>query len=194
MRVMFDLDGVLRNYDLAWRMKFADHFKTTIPLPSGHWSHMRDMLETQGVPKSHADDFYFNQHGYDITSQAEPFDGACEAVMGLQMMGHEIIIATDQPTLETRLGTLKWLYKYVIVPDELIFTKNKTDAIADWYIEDKQETLEKLIEYRDRSYDFEIVGIRRPWNNLDVLDGIHIVDTVSDYVKLIALDERQWIR
>lgn len=188
MRIMFDLDGVLRNFDGSWRRKFAEYFNVSMPPPSPYWTYMMDMLESKGVPRDDTFDFYFKEHGYDITSKAEPFDDAYGSVAMLQFLGHHIIIATDQPTIQTRLGTLQWLHDQAIIPDELVFTKDKTLIHANWYIDDKQENLIHLNGLRLAVPGVKVVGINRPYNDLDNLQGIRQVETASDYVELI----RRW--
>jgi hypothetical protein len=180
---MFDLDGVLRNFELSWRIKFAEVFKTPIPLPSPYWHYMYDMVKSQGVDDPF--EFYFMQHGEDIMADAEPYECAYDVISELQFLDHDIIIATDQPTRETRLGTLKWLNKHAIVPDELIFTSNKNHIDADWYIEDKQENLLNLMGLQLTLPWIYVVGIRRAWNSLDDIEGIIAIDNIQEYVELI---------
>jgi len=146
---------------------------------------MIDMLDAQNVPFASAFDFYFMQHGHDITANAEVFPGAHAAIRDLQFLGHHVIIATDQPTVETRLGTLKWLYDHAITPDELLFTSDKTDVDADWYIDDRQEHLLALVNSPSLPWYVNIVGIDRPWNKLEEIEGILAVNDVTEYVELI---------
>lgn len=180
-RVMFDLDGVLRNWNGSWRRVFKTkhgYYPKVEPVWDGPWM----ALEKAGYkdPKK----LLFEDWAYEITAGAAPYSQAKLVIYTLKEMKHSIIIITDQFSDAAKIGTLTWLANYRIIPDELYFTREKHTVKADYYIDDNDENLLKLVTYRPSS---TVVRILRPWNEQTDYQGTSIltIKKLTQYVELI---------
>lgn len=180
-RVMFDIDGVLRDWSGSWSRIFEQKYGYS-PKIRLMWEGPFLALEEAGCvdPKK----LLFVEWGWDITANAEPYPGAKQAIKAIRDAGHTIILATDQPTKETKSGTLAWLSKHMIIPDELVFTANKYEVDAEFYIDDNDRNIFKLALHRP---DSNIVRILRPWNEKYTYKGLPIwtIKKLSQYVELV---------
>lgn len=180
-RVCIDIDGVLRDWMNSWLRIFEQKhgYRPDIkPVWEGPWL----ALEEAGYedPKK----LLFVEWGWDVTANAEPYPQAKQTIRAMKNKGHTIIIATDQPTDETKAGTLAWLSKHFILPDELVFTSRKYEVEADFYIDDNDRNIFKLALHRPDSH---IVRILRPWNKKFNYSGLPIltIKKLMEYVELV---------
>ena len=180
-RVMFDIDGVLRNWGDSWRRIFEQKHGYR-PKVTSAWE--GPFLALEEVGYLNPEGILFTQWGWDITANAEPYPQAKQAIKAIRDAGHTIIIATDQPTDETKSGTLAWLAKHMIIPDELVFTDKKYEVDAEFYIDDNDRNIFKLALHRP---DSNIVRILRPWNEKFTYEGLPIwtIKKLSQYVELV---------
>ncbi len=181
MRVMFDLDGVLRNWEKAFRIKWWSEFGY-MPEPFTHWDHIYDLAANEGFTKSEAKYLIFDAWGNHLMSTAELYPNALRVFRLVRRFSVNTIIVTDAPTDNTKLGTLEWISKHGLLPDGIYFTKRKVSVLADFYVEDNQDTLESLA----KAWPFStIVGIRRAWNDVDNIENVIPVDSIDDYYDII---------
>lgn len=182
-RVMFDLDGVLRDWTgrwtYLWEKAYGEH-----PGETTFWGFLYVVGKSQGLDEAAMHKLLFEDWGWDITANAKPFLAAHSVVVQLQEAGHRVVIVTDQPTSQTRSGTLAWLSKHYILPDELHFTNGKHRVVADYYIEDYDHNLFMLALSRPKS---TVVRMLQPWNARHDYSqfGIKTVKNLQEYAKLI---------
>ena len=185
-RVMFDIDGVLRDFATGWRKKWEYRFGY-YPVPSVSWTYLEEVGAEVGMSKGQTRNLIFVEWGYEIMSTSPAHHGAWRTVNELKKRGHHIVFATANTTRETLRGTLVWIADMGLLPNEVMFTKNKWEARADYYLEDRHTTLVTLSE---RLPDKVIVGIKRPWNSIYDIPNIEKITTVEQYVVIIDYYEQ----
>lgn len=180
-RVMFDVDGVLRDFDTTWRALWWETFGV-LPRSSTHWEYMFDCGKEQGLTKEETYDLVFHRWGARIMTTASPYCGSLEWFSKIQKQGHTIIIATHQPTKPMKSATMHWLTFNGIIPDEIYFVEDKYEVEADFYIDDRPRTLKWLPWYHPKAV---VVGMDRPWNNVYEMENIYPVNSVREYWEII---------
>jgi len=180
-RVMFDIDGVLRDWAGSW-LRIFEQKHGYRPEVRSIWE--GPFLALEEVGYLNPEGILFTQWGWDITANAEPYPQAKQSIKAIRDAGHTIIIVTDQPTDETKSGTLAWLSKHMILPDELVFTNKKYEVDAEFYIDDNDRNIFKLALHKP---DSNIVRILRPWNEKYAYEGLPIwtIKKLSQYVELV---------
>ena len=178
---MFDVDGVLRDWTSSW-LRIFEQKHGYRPDVKPVWEGPLLALEEAGY--LNPEHLLFTQWGWDVTANAEPYPQAKQTVRAIKDEGHTVVVVTDQPTDETKAGTLAWLSKHFILPDELVFTNKKYEVDADFYIDDNDRNIFKLALHRP---DSSIVRILRPWNEKFHYDGLPIqtVKKLSQYAELV---------
>lgn len=186
VRVMFDIDGVLRDFATGWRRKWEHRFGY-YPEMSTDWEFLEHEGIRVGMSSGRTRNLIFVEWGYEIMSTSPAHYGAWRTVDALKRRGHHIIFATANTTRETLRGTLVWIADMGLLPNEIMFTKNKWEAKADYYLEDRHTT---LVTLADRLPDKVIVGIKRPWNSIYDIPDIEKITNVEQYVGIIDYHER----
>lgn len=182
-KVMFDIDGVLRNFSHGWRYKWLKEFGKMPPRPS-YWSFLEDWGEVNGFTVEETRKLLFVTWGREIMRTSPIIHGAKETLDKINKMCYTII-ATHQSTNETKLGTLEWIAKHDIVVDEIVFCEDKSTVVADFYIDDRQETLQRLVDLRISPYDYYVVGMKQKWNNPSEIDGVITISDIREYEEIV---------
>lgn len=79
--------------------------------------------------------FFFFDHAKEVFMDAVPLSGAIEAFKEIKK-DWNIVIITNQFSTQNKTHALEWLEKYNLVPDGVMFTKNKNLANIDMLIDD----------------------------------------------------------
>lgn len=159
--VMFDLDGVIRDFQTSWMGAWTCYFGDPPHFDPWAWDQIDQAALAIGWTKEAARDLLFRTKGYEIMSGALSYPGSVRAVQLARANGWRVIIATHQMTPETRAGTRAWLKAYQLPYDLLVFTENKAAIMADVYFEDKPEN---LVTIRGTHWDATVFQVERPWN------------------------------
>lgn len=178
MRVGFDMDGVIYDFRRA-QSEFEtargnDHCALENALD--HWDYFEGWGWTvdqwlhayaEGVDAGH------------ILRKGEPLPGATEAFRTLNAAGHTIHIVTDRAVGDDpQTATREWLEEYGFAYDSLTFSRDKTVADVDVFIEDRLQNADALNAAGTLCY-----LINRPWNAAD--DDRPRVDTLHEFVEAV---------
>jgi len=177
MRIMLDLDGVLRDLVGNWRRMWTAKFGEPQCDPSS-WRQFAQAGAAVGMDEEETYRLLFDEWGYELTSSALPYPGAVGCVRNLRKAGHWVVIGTDQRTENMRFGTVSWLAFFRVPFDELVFTSDKATIEADVYVEDRPET---LLALKRQMPGRLVVRMRRPWNQCLAGDGrIPAIDRLEE--------------
>lgn len=80
-------------------------------------------------------EFFFHNHAKEVFMDAVPLSGAIEAFNEIKK-DWNIVVITNQFTIQNKTYALEWLNKYDLVPDGVMFTSNKNLADIDLLIDD----------------------------------------------------------
>jgi hypothetical protein len=107
--------------------------------------------------------------------------GYKEGIDALAEAGHTIIIHTDRPFGSTpevsEKITVEWLSRHEIYYDELWFGPNKWESECDFFIDDKLENYDSLVDKGIKAY-----LLNRPWNEVPGGDARNRVNNMWEYV------------
>ena len=182
-KVMFDIDGVLRDFSTGWRDMVAEVYGKRPP-PSASWDFLEEYGKRElGMTPAQFRHWLFAKNGYNVMRNSPAYPGAVDAWNKIRAAGHYIIVITHQDTLQTMDGTFRWLSDRHMIPDMLKFSNVKW-CDADFYIEDKHSELEKLADLVN-CWSTTVVGVRRIWNDPDGIEGVRAVDSVAEYPAII---------
>lgn len=186
MRVGWDVDGVGFNFgDSVYRALCAEglgHLWKSGPNPDPYWDFFRDW----GWDINQFIELCNRGADAGIIFSGPVREGYAEGIEAVASMGHEIIIATDRsfgthPGVSEQL-TVEWLEQHGIEYDELIFTRDKTDANCDFFIDDKLENYDALIKAGTKAY-----LLNRKWNYVPGGDGRLRINTIDEFVDAVAV-------
>jgi FMN phosphatase YigB (HAD superfamily) len=175
VRVGFDLDGVV--YDFRGAQSTFEvargNSHCSLDLAADHWDYFEGwgwdvdqwlVAYAEGVDAGH------------ILRVGEPLPGAVEAFRDLRAAGHSIHIVTDRSIgVDPEGATRAWLAEHGLVYDSLTFSRDKTVAAVDVFIEDRLENADAL-----NAAGIPCYLINRPWNYHE--DDRLRVDTLTEYV------------
>ena len=145
MRIKIDIDNVIRDmsgqmiviYNSVYKRKLKKEFTK---------DDLKDYSVDISFPlcENKARKFFFETNAWAVYMGAKPMKNATNGLKKLKEMGHEIILVSYQPTKESKEYTLKWLQKWGIPYDAIVFTNNKDKTIvqADYIIDDNPEFLD----------------------------------------------------
>lgn len=190
LTIGLDVDGVLRNLFRPLIDLYNREYNDTVDYDSiDYWS-----FETWS-PKLYRErgeegcfDFFFKEHSSEMFFDAPIMDNTIpDAVRRLRKYG-KVYIMTFQKYPQNKIDTIKWLEKYGIEYDGMLFSDTKTEIRTDIMIDDR-------IGYINNNRP-EISGIliRTPFNqndeemvkwgiNVDVYDSINeFVDNIEKYI------------
>jgi len=110
--------------------------------------------------------------------------GWVEGMDRLAEAGHYIVIITDRPFGSTpsvsEKITVEWLDEHKVYYDELIFSADKACRWTDFYIDDKIENYDALIDAGTKAF-----LLNRPWNVVDGGDARNRIDSMEEYVEAV---------
>lgn len=179
MRIGFDLDNC--GYPLAVECQeyFSRRLGTQLPLETHwdshtlHWGLSKEtyqQLLNEGVEDG------------ELFANADPIPGFQEATWAISEMGHEVVIATARGwRVEHNTGrrvTREWLQRNRVLYDDLKFVRDKRDAGADIFIDDKPTTVPLLI-----LAGVDAVYYDRPWNQGFPYPRVHSWEEFVKYVE-----------
>lgn len=191
MRVGWDLDGVLFNFGDSVQRYLEHtgqgHLWKSGPNPTPYWDFYKDWGWTG------ADFVKFCNDGADaeFIFCGPAREGAVEAMAFSRRMGHTNVIITDRQFGTTpessHRNTRNWLEEHGFPYDELYFSADKTVAPTDLFIEDKLENYDAL-----DAAGVEVYLINRAWNQIEDDTSRRRIDTLEQYVQVIAARTLQY--
>ena len=153
MRFVIDLDGVVFDFDRGWIERYNREFGTDIGINQDQRYNELHLLVGLAAPIDFWDWFRYTTGFLDLPL----YDGAEEALERQGKLGH-VTLATSRPKW-ARMQTNRAVRG--LHHDDLAFIAQKEMLLADVYVDDNPEQLEKLYRMRSRA---EVWRIRRPWN------------------------------
>jgi len=188
MRVGFDSDGVLDNFGEGVRQTLEavgkGHVWKSGPTEKPFWNFYEDWGWTFAEFKELVD------FGVDrgIIFSGHWREHAIDAVRKVAELGHEIIIITDRSwgsdPRHSQQNTVEAFTRAGIEYDELWFSRDKTVAPVDTFVEDKLENYDALVDNGVKTF-----LINRPWNQVrDARNRINCVCEYADAIERITLD------
>lgn len=175
MRVGFDLDGVIYDFRKAQSEYEVARGNAgcTLERACDHWNYFEGWgwsvdqwlaAYAEGVDAGH------------ILWTGAPLPGARGAFWALRDAGHTIHIVTDRSVGANPQGaTRAWLARHGFEYDSLTFSRDKTVARVDVFIEDRLENADAL-----NAAGIPCYLINRPWNRRQ--DDRLRVDTLAEFV------------
>lgn len=171
MRIKIDIDNVIRDMSGQMVLVYNSVYKNKLKRRFTK-SDIKDYDVNISFPlcENKARKFFFDTNAYAVYMSAKPMKDATNGLMKLREMGHEIILVSYQPTKESKDYTLKWLQKWNIPYDALVFTnkEDKTIVNADYIIDDNPKFLDMdqakkvcidWVYNRGKSYDYRVKSI-----------------------------------
>lgn len=137
----------------------------------------------------------FVQECNDAADAGILFDGPLrpgykDGIQKIADMGHTIVIHTDRPFGSTpevsEKITVEWLERNGVYYDELWFGPNKNESGCDFFIEDKLENYDSLVEHGTNAF-----LLNRPWNEVPGGDARNRIDSYDEYVEAISVFTEQ---
>lgn len=156
------------------------HLWKSGPNPKPYWDFFRDWGWTgkQFVEECNR----AADHGFLFNGPIR--DGYYEAIERVASMGHQIVIHTDRPFGSTpevsEAITVEWFERHGIEYDELWFGADKTSSKCDFFIDDKLENYDALVEAGINAF-----LLNRPWNEVEGGDARNRVNSISEYADAI---------
>jgi hypothetical protein len=184
LRTGWDIDGVGHVFGDSFKMHMdhtgLGHLWKSGPTPQPYWNWYKDY----GWTDQQFVDFCNEAADCGCLFNGPIRDGYKDSIERIARQGHEIIIATDRPFGSSpevsEKTTVEWFEKHGIEYDELHFTAVKSDANCDFFIDDKIENYDELIDHGVRAY-----LLNRPWNQVEGGDARNRVDTIEEYADAI---------
>lgn len=175
MRLVFDVDGVIADFDKAACAAFGPCDRRLYSL-TDRWPHAKSAVNA----------FVTEMATY---ADLELVDGAQAGLVALAVAGHEIIMATARPGgLQMRALTIEWLRRHAIPFDDVfvVNTSDKANLIGglspDFAFDDAPHILNQLA-----SRGVPAVVFAQPWN-MSVSAEILRVDGWPSLVRLVQDD------
>ena len=103
--------------------------------------------------------FIYETYSKEIFTQAQPYENAFDFMIKLRG-GNCVILVTNQLTRNLEELTKKWLEIKNISYDKLMFTKDKSEFIGDYLLDDCTANLERIRQERNSIP----VCFDQPWN------------------------------
>lgn len=187
-----DLDGVLHDYNSAFRKLVKDRWGVELR-PSDSWdSFQTQMVDEQGLGSLW--DYLWSgaEVGYLL---GEPYEGAVEACWDLEAMGAEVVLITHRSPM-ARAATFWWLAQHGVPTSEVHLlghggeARPKSSVECDVYVDDGPHVVNELLE----STQSHVVCWDQPWNQAGVkARAIGYTRTSSwDDVKSVVSLAQRW--
>lgn len=116
--VVFDIDGVLADFEGAFCQTFGDNNR-----------HMYNLMDR--FPRNLSESILNFIESPESYSDLSPIFGGIVALNQFKQRGYHILIVTGRDK-SLREVTRKWLYRYHVRYNDLYFSKNKLEAIKDF--------------------------------------------------------------
>ena len=183
LRLGIDMDGVIADFNHGWTWRYNRDFPNhtdedlhpdhvvewDAPLTLTHFGHMDDFWEWARTCAE----------GRSLFHGLEPYPGALEAIRGLALAGHEIVIVTTKPDFSID-DTHDWLDRHEVPLAEVHILDDKTEVECDVYLDDADHNLVALAEHRSAAMVCRYV---RPWNS--AVSGTVDVHHWDDFVNVV---------
>ena len=204
-----DADGVLRDFHGYSEQLFFERYpqyeqyKVSSDKVRGWWFKDEYWPEEKGeeVDKIMTDLFFGGELTYEV------FRHAPTLVTPEQWKTHidelkaafpncRIIVSTHQYTMESKLGTIKWLDENIITYEDLIFTSEKELYGANYLLDDKPATVEKIHNIGNGCIPVMLKRERgNGWYRRDNKNIMfNMVDTIDEYRETIFAQERMKLK
>ncbi|HVJ50684.1 5' nucleotidase, NT5C type [Desulfitobacterium sp.] len=130
MRIGIDIDGVTSDSYTAWLVEFNRYYGKNISVLEDYDIHL-----VYDVSWDEMNDF-FKQNTEKLFMLPQPMKGAKKGIESLLTQGHEIIYITARSADEEEV-TLRWMDKYKIPYDQVVFSdfKSKVELAKQWQLE-----------------------------------------------------------
>jgi uncharacterized HAD superfamily protein len=184
MNIALDIDGILANADIAFRLMMRSLFKRPFPkkkVKSFHYEESFDLTNEEIKL------LYKMFHKEELWLNMKPVKGAVSSAQKLAKE-HRIIIVTARPR-EVRKVTLKWLKKYKIPYEKIYFTLADKHLLFDNYNEKVDVFLEDHPIYIKRLAETQtnVIMFDYPWNrNVKGRPNIYHVNKWPEAMKVIS--------
>jgi hypothetical protein len=109
--IAIDADGVMLDYNIAFKDVYEKAFNTTLELVDENAFHATNMWGLKAFEKDEKETFYKVSHEYAIWKKMPAIKDAVESVNKLVDMGYEVVCVTSMPTQyeQDRLENLQQL-------------------------------------------------------------------------------------
>ena len=156
-------DHMLEKYNIYWP---AEYFKE-YGLIDGTYH------KDEKINKTIQADLWTVANSPDFQLEAEPFNGAKEALSLLKEAGHKIFFITSRPKIN-KPTTLRWLEKHDIPFDELnVIGHDEEKGVyghklnLDMFVDDLEKHLISMLDHK-KTWSKGLLLFDRPWNTKDV--------------------------
>lgn len=183
-RVGFDIDGIGFNFGDSCK-RYLDHIGLghlwkSGPNPEPYWDFFKDW----GWDSKQFVEFCNAGADAGFIFGGPVREGYAEALKAVAEMGHHIIVATDRPFGSTpevsEKLTVDWFAQHGMEYDELWFTADKTLPDCQFFIEDKLENYDALVDAGVKAF-----LLNRAWNKVEGGDARNRIEHISEYVDAI---------
>lgn len=205
MRVMMDIDGVIRDLSVAWRKAYYEEFGNPLPVSATYYGLYDDMIaHSNGIitTKGEAKEWLYNEYSYYIFTSAPPIWDMHHVACNINL-AFDLWLVTRQPNQKCLAYTYQWLLAHNLIPKSIVQTSQKWEVPADVYIDDSPDNImdllihsppESVVCIYDRPYNQEPLpgGGRfryRSRKALRVFDGNEFWEICKD--KNSALNDRE---
>lgn len=145
MRIGIDIDGVVADSFPAWLDELNTYFHRNVPAITDYQIHSLFNVSWDEM------DYFFSSQKEKLFMMPEPVRGAKEGIENVLAAGHEIVYVTARWPDEEPV-TRKWMKKFAIPHQEILFTgyKSKAEVVEEkgleLFIEDYLVNAEQIAE------------------------------------------------
>lgn len=166
MKLGVDVDGVLRDFVSAYHEVYVSLYGGEGITPINHW----DLKKAYPNFKTNHIDFFSNH----LFLKSKPYPGALDFMERLNNTPHDIYIVTNQRKNKEHY-TLRWLEKYAVKYDGIVFSSDKNVFNGDFLLDDGNHNLD--------NFHGTPVLFKRPWN--EVRDNYLSVSSYDDFIDIL---------
>lgn len=202
--VLIDIDGVIRNY-VSWGVSYIVKKYMNVELRNKFlkpdlYEDLTDWDLKSLINPKYVDDpraikyfdqimkylFDANELSEEISYMAPLFDDINTSAWNtnvynkLKSVNLNVYFCTTQPTVYMKSGTSKWVDKYMLKNDGIIFSENKHQLPADWLLDDRPQTVKEFNHVNSGTAFL----FRRPWNQ--TLSFRYSVKSVYEFVNIVV--------
>lgn len=131
-------------------------------------------------------EFFFHDKAEEVFMEAKPLFGV-DAAFNILKEHCNIIIITNQFSVQNKTYALEWLEKYNLVPDGVMFTKNKNLANIDMLIDDNprfilESKVPSLLVNKTHNKDFDVSTCQMPCQRIESLHSWVFSDDCKKFI------------